>query len=197
MIQEDLVFFAALQIKRPLLFVFEVTGSRLLPPPPPTHTPYSHSNRSFSVSAVAIRSIVIPPLQLHALTVTLAGVSWGLAGLASRPLVCLSFFCSSTHISFLPRSSSISFLVLPFIARFPLPSPRPPSPSLALLFPLRRRFISLLPSPLHLLPWQSAQGLVMRLSGSEAKKKNHIKNNFFIKKTKTWFPLLEAPTGRI
>lgn len=140
MIQEGLIFFATLQIKCPLLF--SVWGNGLKAPPATL----------FTLKSVLLCFGGCHPLHYSSSAVTLAGVSRGLAGLASWPLVCLSFLCSSTRVSFLPRSSSIFFLVLPFIARFPLPSPHPPSPSRAAVDS----------SPFFLLPSISFRGKALR-----------------------------------
>lgn len=77
---------------------------------------------SFDISSIVLLLLPLhtkPLLYPSALTVTLAGVSRDLSGLASWPLVCLWFLLSSVRFSFPPRSSSISFLV--FCPHLPSP----------------------------------------------------------------------------
>ena len=182
-IQDDFIFFLLpykLTVRSTLcpffLFLFWVIN------PNPRFYLHTAYNSSLEVSppvcgcylcSFDIPSIVFPLLRLRtkpllspsALTVTLAGVSRDLCGLASRPLVCLWFLFSSARLSFLLAAHRSLSLCSPFPSHPLVSTSSVPLPC-ALPTPSRPPFTSLesSPSPPLLLVWQSARGLVVLLS---------------------------------
>lgn len=180
MIQEDLVFFVALQIKCPLLFC--VWGNGLKAPPSP-HTLKSvllrfggcHPLHCYSSSAAprADSDIGRSLLGSHWISITTSCVSFIPPFLDSRFLPSsqlIDLFPRALFHRPLPSSLSTSSISLPGASIPPLPSIHlpfsfsPPSPSVAK---------------------RSGTGNAAQQLGGE--KKNHIKNIFFIKKRRCGF----------